>query len=175
MGITIHYSGTFRSDVPLGALIKEAAAFAEANNWKYLVLETCFPETPPLEPHPVMGQYGILVFPPECEAVHLIFNHDRRLGYFCDLRSVLIQDLVVNEITREFNWVNHHMDQDYKPDWGAFTKTQLAGSAAHIKVVELLKQLAPKYFSEFEVTDETDFWDDGNEKNLRLRFGDELK
>ncbi len=174
MGITIHYSGTFSSNASLSGMIEEAVAFAEANNWKHHVLEASFPEVPPIEPDTEIGRYGLLVIPPECEPVHLIFNQDRQLGFYCDLRTVLIQDLVIDELTGESKWVTHNMDSAYKPSWGAFTKTQFAGSGIHIKVVELLKQLVPKYFSEFKVTDETDFWVDDDENKLRQRLGDDI-
>ena len=47
-----------------------------------------------------------------------------------------------------------------------FTKTQFAGSAMHIVVVNLLRYISQKYYSAIEVDDEGDYWQTGDETIL---------
>ncbi|HUN88048.1 MAG TPA: hypothetical protein VMU28_04630 [Terriglobales bacterium] len=47
-----------------------------------------------------------------------------------------------------------------------FTKTQFAGAAIHIKVVEFLRKLEP-YFDSFHVEDEGEFWNTSDETILQ--------
>lgn len=51
---------------------------------------------------------------------------------------------------------------DGKMHGWVFTKTQFAGSAMHITVVNLLRYISNKYYSHIEVDDEGDYWQTGN-------------
>jgi len=178
MGLTIHYSGNFRRDQSLPGMISEAVEFAKNHDWRFFLFDTDFPseetqdgtekETrvePDNAPH-----YGVMLMPPECEPVHLYFDIERRLGFESDLRQVTIESWV-QEDDENGHWEREELPADYEPTWGAFTKTQWAGADVHLKVVQILKQLSEKYFSDFVVNDESDFWDHGDEKLLRERFG----
>ena len=48
-----------------------------------------------------------------------------------------------------------------------FTKTQFAGSAMHIIVINLLRYISKKYFIDFEVEDEGDYWQTNDEVLLQ--------
>ncbi|MGZ8525039.1 MAG: hypothetical protein ACXWV1_11460 [Chitinophagaceae bacterium] len=50
------------------------------------------------------------------------------------------------------------------------TKTQFAGSDAHIAVIKLLRYLKEKYFSVFELDDEGKYWETMNEKVFLKQF-----
>ncbi len=169
MGLTIHYSGTFRSNASLVNMIEETVTFAKENNWEYLVLETKFPDSfDPIKEDPI---YGIVVFPPNCESVCLGFNPNRQLGFYTDLREMGLATWVEDEAGKG-EWVEEIQPEDYQPSWGTFTKTHFAGADVHMKVVQLLRQISTNYIDNFEVEDETGFWDDGDVALLRKRFGE---
>jgi hypothetical protein len=55
------------------------------------------------------------------------------------------------------------------PDW-QYTKTQFAGSAMHIVVVNLLRYISKKYYSHIEVDDEGDYWQTNDEALLQKQI-----
>jgi len=117
-------------------------------------------------------RYGLLLLPPECEPVHLFFNYERQLGFYYDPQESIIESWIGDPMTGEGEWVRDEIDPELKPHWSAFTKTQYAGSTVHKNIVILFKQLSGKYFSEFEVIDEADYWENGDDDYLRKRFGE---
>lgn len=169
MGLTIFYRGNFRQDQSLPEMINEALEFAKINNWKFHIFETDFPFDPALAEKE--NKYGVLLAPPHCEPVHLYFDAHRRLGFESDLRDMIIES-PFPESNSVNSWVREVLPSDYKPTWGAFTKTGFAGASVHLKVVEILRQLSGKYFSDFSVDDESEYWDNGDESLLRMRFGE---
>ena len=50
-------------------------------------------------------------------------------------------------------------------------KTQFAGPEAHMAMIKMLRYISDKYFSEIEVMDEGEYWETGDEENLRNIFG----
>ncbi len=50
------------------------------------------------------------------------------------------------------------------------TKTQFAGREVHKKIIDLLKYLKEKYFSELNVYDEGQYWETGDEAVLGRIF-----
>jgi len=50
-------------------------------------------------------------------------------------------------------------------------KTQYAGPEVHMLMIKMLKYISEKYFSEIEVSDEGEYWETGDEENLRRIFG----
>lgn len=169
MGLTIFYRGNFRKDQSLHEMINEAIEFAKSNNWKFHIFDTEFPDDPTVVDKE--NKYGILLAPPHCEPVHLYFDAYGRLGFESDLRDVIVEAWIP-EAKGESRMKLDILPPDYEPTWGAFTKTQCAGATIHLKVVEILRQLSVKYFSDFSVDDESEFWDHRDEKLLRLRFGE---
>jgi hypothetical protein len=49
-------------------------------------------------------------------------------------------------------------------------KTQYAGPEVHISMIKMLRYISEKYFSEIEVMDEGEYWETGDEENLRKIF-----
>lgn len=49
-------------------------------------------------------------------------------------------------------------------------KTQFAGSDTHKIIIHLLKYLSGKYFSDFKLIDEGEYWETGDEKLLEKKF-----
>ena len=62
-------------------------------------------------------------------------------------------------------------DEDYKKYlYMLSVKTQFAGSTTHKLIIHLLKYLNKKYFNEFKVIDEGNYWETEDEKLLEETF-----
>jgi hypothetical protein len=92
---------------------------------------------------------GILVTAPESEALWFTFTPD---GRTCD-----VVNLQYSDAGDKFYSLCH-------------TKTQYAGPEVHMTLVKMLRYMSDKYYSEIEVTDEGEYWETGNEQNLREIF-----
>lgn len=173
MGITIHYSGKFRADASLNAMINDATAFAKHHQWEYHVFETTFDALVPVDSANSEIRYGMIINPPNCEPVHLHFNSEKQLGFSHETDGFIVETWIGDEQTGIGKWVPDTNDEIYKPRWGAFTKTAYAGKWVHMKIVELFKLLSPKYFSDFEVIDESGYWDHGDVQLIDFLFENE--
>lgn len=154
MGLTIHYSGRFNEQASLSEMIEEVKDIAEIYNWKYRILEQhfCIDELGKTEYNNKI--YGICFTPPECETINLCFLSNGRMSSAPNLE-----------------FFGNSTDKDYqKYLYMLSVKTQFAGSATHKLIIHLLKYLNKKYFSEFKVIDEGNYWDTGDEKILEETF-----
>lgn len=156
MGLTIFYKGSFNlsydKDASLSKLIEEVKDIAEIHNWDYHVFET--------ELDPVLSErnsldkniYGITYTPPGCEPICITFLSN---GKMC---NPFYRDLFKDSIEYEKN------------SNVIFSKTQYAGVEAHKIIIDLFRYLSEKYFKEFELKDESRYWETGNEEILRQSF-----
>ncbi len=147
MGISIYYTGVLRDKNQIEELTREAAEIAAGHHWEYSEL-----------PHvPDIPIRGLIVQPSNCDPVWLTFHED---GYLCSpiLYYFLQEDPDVNlsEATRQV----------------IVTKTQYAGAEIHMTVINFLRYLDEKYFNNFELTDESEFWETGDDEYCRKRFGE---
>jgi hypothetical protein len=92
---------------------------------------------------------GIIVDAPDSEPLWFTFTPD---GKTCD-----VVNLQYSDPADEFYSLCH-------------TKTQYAGPAVHMTLIKMLRYMSDKYYSEIEVMDEGEFWETGNEQNLREIF-----
>lgn len=154
MGLTIHFSGRFNEDASLSEMIEEVKDIAQIYNWKYKVFEEHFP----------IGNfdnveyddkiYGIRFTPPECETINLCFLSNGRMSSSPNLK-----------------FFGDSTDEDYqKYLYILSVKTQFAGSFIHKLIIHLLKYLSKKYFYEFTVIDEGNYWETEDEKLLEETF-----
>jgi len=153
MGLTIHYRGHFNWQSSLPELIAEVKSIAEVNQWHYTIFNEKFPNLPEENELIKNELYGLIVSLPECEPVFLCFASDRRLAnpVWLDLAS-------------------QGQLEDEELLYLVFTKTQYAGVEAHKKIIHLLKYLSHKYFDEFKVSDEGQYWETGDEILLNEQF-----
>lgn len=142
MGVTIHYSGRFNPKKNLAKMIEELKDVALVNRWDYKVFETEFPK-PDAKPAFDFSKYGWTVEP---------------LRY-----GIYITPPRCETIDFAFD-ASGNLER-------TFVKTQFAGSATHIIVVNLLRYISKKYLLNFEVDDEGDYWQTNDtillEKHLR--------
>lgn len=154
MGLTIHYSGRFNEHASLSEMIEEVTDIAEIYNWSYYVFEKDFP----IENLGVAEYddkiYGICFTPPECETINLCFLSNGRMSSAPNLKIF-----------------GNSTDEDYKKYlYMLSVKTQFAGSDTHKLIIHLLKYLNKKYFADFKVIDEGNYWETEDEKLLEETF-----
>ena len=147
MGISIYYSGMLRNPSLISAFIHEASDIADSHHWDWSEL----PNVPEI---PIRG---IIIQPDNCDPVFLTFHKD---GYLC------------NPIL--FSFLLEHAPQDISKDAKQYlvTKTQYAGAETHMQLIRFLRFLKEKYFSRFELTDDSQYWESGDENYCRKRFGE---
>jgi hypothetical protein len=93
---------------------------------------------------------GIIVSAPESEPLWFTFTPD---GKTCD-----VVNLQYSDPSEPFYSLCH-------------TKTQFAGPEVHMAMIRMLRHISDKYFAEIEVSDEGEYWEKGDEENLRRIFG----
>lgn len=154
MGLSIHYSGSFNRGASLIEMIEEVKDIAEIYKWKSTIMEEHFSEN-------LLGKvtyngkmYGIQITPPNSETISLTFLSNGKMS-----SSACLQFFgnSINETDRQYLYM-------------VSSKTQFAGSDTHKIVIHLLKYLSKKYFSDFKLIDEGEYWESGNEKLLEEKF-----
>lgn len=154
MGLSIHYNGKFDEHASLSEMIDEVRDIAEIYNWKYNLYENKFPHDDIEEDFYDDNIYGISFTPPECETINLCFLSNRRMSSLPNLKIF-----------------GNSKDETYKKYlYMLSVKTQFAGSNIHKLIIHLLKYLKEKYFQEFKVVDEGQYWETGDEKLLEDNF-----
>jgi hypothetical protein len=142
MGLSIHYSGYIKDTALINQLVAELEDICKTFNWNYNILHDEVID-------------GILFSPPESEPVHFTFNKEGRL---LPVTSVILKDMYEsNEVERELMFT-------------AFTKTQFAGPDVHKAIIKLIRYISQKYFSTFNLTDESYYWETNDEQIMLERF-----
>lgn len=145
MGLSIHYSGWLRNESLLEELISETEDICKSLGWPYNIIR---------EPNPEQIN-GICFSPENCEPVFLTFLSGGRL---CSLVNLMNKDIYDGNV----------LDKELM--FTASTKTQYAGMDAHIAVIKLLRYYKEKYFENFELSDEGNYWETNDVKELELQF-----
>jgi len=153
MGLTLHYRGRFKPQASLPEMIVEVKNIAEVNSWKYIIFNEEFPE-PEIQNNPVQETlYGMIINIPQCEPVFLSFASNLHL-----VNPVWLESASQGEL------------EDQEMLYLVFTKTQYAGAEVHKKIVHLLKYLSHKYFEDFIVADDGQYWETGDPLILDQQF-----
>lgn len=153
MGLSIHYNGQFRKGASLENMIDELEDISKIYNWEYHIFERAFPENPGQTKHD--GKlYGMCFTPPESDTVSISFLSNGKMSGPPQLQ------LYGNSKSKQ--------EQEYL--YMLFVKTQFAGSEIHMLIIHLLKYLDSKYFSDFNVIDEGQYWETGDKELLRETF-----
>lgn len=154
MGLSINYSGSFNHRASLPEMIEEVKDIAEIYKWKYIIYEEHFPINSQGKPTFNRKIYGISFTPPNCESICLCFLSNGKMS------SNTLLKFYGNSTSKE--------EQQYL--YMLWVKTQFADSNVHKLIVHLLKYLSKKYFSNFNVLDEGQYWESENEKLLEEKF-----
>lgn len=153
MGLSIHYSGSFNPATSLHELIEEVRDIASVYKWKYHIYEPVFPEQNDSSQYNDKV-YGISFTPPECEPVSIEFLSNKRMSSSINLKLF-----------------GNSENEDYqKYLFQVSVKTQYAGPAIHMVVVNIFRYLRTKYFLNFQMFDEGKYWETGDENVLKDLF-----
>lgn len=153
MGLSIYYSGQFKKNASLKEMIDELEDISKIYGWEYHIFERKFPGTQDKTKHD--GKlYGICFTPPGSETVSISFLSNGKMSGPIQLQ------LYGNSKIK--------LEQEYL--YMLFVKTQFAGSEIHMLLIHLLKYLEGKYFSEFKLEDDGQYWETGNKELLRQTF-----
>ncbi len=154
MGLSFHYSGSFNRAASLALMIEEVKEIAEAYNWPYHIYDDTFPENTFGKTAFTQNIYGISFTPPECETVWFCFLSNGKMS------SPLHLHLYGNSADKK--------EQEYL--YMLSVKTQYAGQQIHQFLIELIRYLSNKYFTNFTLSDEGQYWETGDEKLLKEIF-----
>jgi hypothetical protein len=169
MGITIHYQGHINDMALLPDLVGELKAACRRAAWPYQEINEriigiaewprCVPGSEDentfyvvTDVKPVDDRWqGLAILPPECETLYLTFNRVGRL---------IVYDTRFNAAPGTY-LVNKFLS----------CKTQFSSPETHIVVCNLLR-LAQPYMAEWHVDDEGNYWESGDEQDLRNRWAE---
>lgn len=154
MGLSIHYSGSFNKNASLSEMIEEVKDIAEIYKWKYTIAEEQFPPNSFGKETFNKKIYGISFTPPDCETICLSFLSNGKMSSSVHLKF----------------YGNSTNDAEKQYLTMLWVKTQYAGIEIHKLIVHLLKYLSKKYFTDFKVEDEGQYWESGDEKLLEKNF-----
>ena len=154
MGLSFHYSGSFNKNAFLSEMIAEVKDIAEVNQWRYIIYEKQFPSKD-LGRKPYNQEiYGISFSPHECEPVWICFLSNGKMSSPSNLQM--------------FGQTKRRDERKYL--YMLSVKTQYAGIHVHKIIIDLLKYLDKKYFSELKVYDEGQYWETGDDELLQTIF-----
>ncbi len=159
MGLSIHYRGRLKSPEAIPAITDELTDICESLGWEYSRLDEDFnrENTSRLD-HTDNGARitghlplkGVGISPGQgSEGLSFFFD---RVGNLVAPLTMAISGPVKDELP-----------------WAA-VKTQFAPLDIHITIIKLFRYLKKKYFAIFEVEDEGDYWETGNEVLLRKKM-----
>ena len=154
MGLSIHYSGDFKQGASLSSMIEEVRDIAEVYNWKYNIYNDTFIKGALAKKDYNQDIYGISFTPPNCETVSIEFLSNGKMS-----SSTLLKFYGKN---------NEKPEHEYL--YMLSVKTQFAGIEIHKLIIHLFKYLSKKYFTNFKVVDEGQYWETGDEKILQEMF-----
>lgn len=152
MGLSIHYSGSFNPSSSLEEMINEVADIAEIYRWPFHVYNSLFDSK--------IGDavdkeiYGISFSPPGCETIPLCFLSNYRMS----------NSALVNFFGSASGNYNEYIL------YSISIKTQFADKGVHMLIIKLFKYLSEKYFCNFQLSDESQYWETGDEKIAEQNF-----
>jgi hypothetical protein len=154
MGLTIHFSGRLRKAEDLSSMIEEIKDVSDVYGWKYRIYNTRFPNDI-FESQPSFENiYGISFTPTDCETISIAFLSNGAM--VCPARVLFFADSE-NETQRSYIYT-------------VSVKTQFAGVIVHQLLIRLFKYLNDKYFEDFNLNDESYYWETDDENLMKERF-----
>ena len=190
MGISIHYSGRIADKHLLPQLIEEVQEIATVQAWKYTVYEREFTscnENDPLsdaltEENHDGKLYGIDFTPDGSETVALCFLSNGRMSSIMQLAlwgSFDEESVIVTE-TEEWaeNDIHSSSTEEIILDQAEYNrllctcsvKTQFTGPQVHELIIGILRYLSVNFLTDFQLTDESEFWETGDKGLLQKNF-----
>lgn len=180
MGLSFHYKGRLTSASELNTFVEEVEDICKVFDWKFSVLNTEYPNDKFVSPLNE-DDYGVIFTPDECEPVTLIFDSEGRIynPWMKDLIAkhdegqVKVITVQLNLDDEELNPIFTEDSEDFDPLDMVYTvsvKTQFTTAEQHVKIIELLRYISGKYFSDFEMIDESGYWTSRNPEKLDAKL-----
>lgn len=154
MGLSFHYSGRIANPASLLDLIEEIEDIAKVHGWKYFVFDRQFSEDMIGKPDYNQRIYGICFTPPNCETVDICFLSNGRMSSAAHLQFWGKTD---DQAEREYLYM-------------LSVKTQYAGIEIHQFLIQLFRYLNGKYFADFTMSDEGEYWETNDLTLLKTNF-----
>jgi hypothetical protein len=155
MGLSFHYNGQITNAERLPELIEEVKEIVSVYKWEYYIFETAFPHnqlTP--ENEYTDDIYGICFTPPGSETVFISFLSN---GKMCSPSHLQF-----------YGKSDCQEEQPYL--YMLSVKTQFSTSLIHATIIQIIRHLSAKYLSNFNLSDEGEYWETNDETRLNLNF-----
>lgn len=180
MGLSFHYKGRLTSASELNTFVEEVEDICKVFDWKFSVLNTEYPNDKFVSPLNE-DDYGVIFTPDECEPVTLIFDSEGRIynPWMKDIIAkhdegqVKVITVQLNLDEEELNPIFTEDSDDFDPLDMVYTvsvKTQFTTTEQYVKIIELLRYISGKYFSDFEMIDESGYWTSRNPEKLDAKL-----
>lgn len=154
MGLSIHYSGSFRNDTHLKEMIAEIKDIVSVFQWEYRIYEESFPDNSFDEKKYDQDVYGISFTPPKCETIFVTFLSNRKM---------------VSPVSLMFFGKDSETPNE-KYLYNISVKTQYSGIENHKLIIHLFRYLNENYFQYFKMFDEGQYWETLDEELLQNIF-----
>ncbi len=180
MSTSFHYRGHLKSARLLSQLIEEVEDICNILKWKYDVFETEYPDGEFAFP-PDDLDYGIVFTPENSEPVSFVFSSEGRL-YNPWLKELLKnhEEGNVKIITVKLNLNDENPQPEISEGsdkydaenmiYNISVKTFFDQPDGFVKLMEFLRYISEKYFTDFSLEDESQYWNTQNIENLSTRM-----
>lgn len=171
--MTVHftYSGRIKEAALLPALVEEIEDICNSLEWEYETIEPKFPDDQFITPE--NGEvYGIIFTPEGSKPTSFTFNSEGKI-YNPFLKSLMDEraadgvkvltlrvDLDKNEI-KAIEDDDPEMINPTEMLYSVSIEVDLIDEQDYIRQLELIRYLSNKYFDDFELYDETNYWETG--------------
>ena len=145
MGLSIFYSGMLRDVREVLALTLDLLDICDQLKWQ--CDEYCPTIKNPLQ--------GIWFSPPNADKIWMTFLPS---GVLAEPELNLNDEGI--EVWLKSDWKENRMNP----------RMQYAGPDAHMQMIKILKYVSQKYFQDFYLLDESEYWETGNEEKCRDWF-----
>lgn len=161
-------------------MVYEIEDICQSLHWPVNIFEPNFPDNTFISPNDKKS-YGIIFTPTECEPVFFVFDSTGRLW------NPFLQEILSKEGPKEVKVITVHLNlDDDNPEpviseggkdfdvndilYQISVKTQNANPSTHIQILELIRYLSDKYLADFNMTDDSGYWETGDVDTLNKRF-----
>ena len=155
MGLSFHYSGSIANPEFLPKLIEEVLDIAKIYGWKNSIYETSFPNNCLSDTDEYINEiFGVSFTPPGCETIFICFLSNGRMSSPIHLK-----------------FYGKSKDQKENPFLYLISvKTQFSNPLIHATIIQIFKHLNNRYFSDFKLSDEGQYWETDDEEILKNNF-----
>lgn len=154
MGLSFHYSGSIAKPELLDELVEEIQEISNIYHWKCTIYERQFPEDSISKSDYNDNIYGISFALPNCETIFISFLSNGRMSSPTHLSF--------------FGKTTARQESSYL--YTISVKTQYAGFEIHQLIIQLFRYLSKKYFADFKMSDEGQYWETNDEDILKATF-----